>query len=64
MNPMMSNMIMQIKQNPAQFITQKGFNVPQNINDPNSIIQHLMNTGQVSQAQYNRAMSMINQFRR
>lgn len=64
MNPMMSNMIMQIKQNPAQFIIQKGFNVPQGINDPNSIIQHLMNTGQVSQAQYNRAMSMINQFRR
>lgn len=64
MNPMMSNMIMQIKQNPTQFIMQKGFNVPQGINDPNSIIQHLMNTGQVSQAQYNRAMSMINQFRR
>lgn len=64
MNPMMNNVLSQMKRNPMQFLTQKGFNIPQNMNDPNAIIQYLMNTGQVSQAQYDRAMSMINQFRR
>ena len=64
MNPMMNNVLSQMKCNPMQFLTQKGFNIPQNMNDPNAIIQYLMNTGQVSQAQYDRAMSMINQFRR
>lgn len=52
-----------LKQNPMQFLMQRKFNVPQNIqNDPNAIIQHLMNTGQVSQQQYNRASSMAKQF--
>lgn len=52
-----------LKQNPMQFLMQKKFNIPQNIsNDPNAIIQHLMNTGQVSQSQYNRASSMAKQF--
>jgi hypothetical protein len=40
----------------------KRFNIPQNVNlnDPNAILQHLMNTGQVSQAQINGVMSMRN----
>lgn len=54
-----------LRQNPMQFLMQKRFNVPQNIaNDPNAIIQHLMNTGQISQAQYNQAAQMAKQFQR
>ena len=54
-----------LQQNPMQFLMQKRFNVPQNImNDPNAIIQHLMNTGQISQAQYNQAAQMAKQFQR
>lgn len=35
------------------------FNIPEDVgNDPQSIIQHLMNTGQVSQEQFNQAMQM------
>ena len=51
----------QMRQNPMQLLSQK-FNIPQNINmqDPNSIIQHLLNTGQVSQQQVNNAMNMRN----
>jgi hypothetical protein len=30
------------------------------MNDPNEIIQHLLNSGQVSQAQVNQAMNMRN----
>ena len=64
MNPMMNNVLSQMKRNPMQFLTQKGFNIPQNMNDPNAIIQYLMNTGQVSQTQYDQAMRTINQFKR
>ena len=55
-------MVNQIKQNPMQFLASKGLNLPQNIaNDPNAIIQHLMNNGQVSQDQYNQAVKMAEQ---
>lgn len=54
-NPMnILQMINQIKSNPAAVLSQR-FNVPQNLNNPNDIIQHLMNTGQISQQQYNAA---------
>ena len=52
-----------LRNNPMQFLMQRKFNVPQDIqNNPNAIIQHLMNTGQVSQADYNRASSMAQRF--
>ena len=62
MNPM--QMIQQLKANPIQFLQRAGFNVPSNLNSPNDIIQHLMNSGQVSQDAYNRARQMAAQFRR
>lgn len=54
-------MYQQMMQNPMQMLTQR-FNIPSNINmqDPNSIIQHLLNTGQVTQQQVNQAMGMRN----
>ena len=54
-------MYKQMRQNPMQLLSQR-FNIPQNINtqDPNSIIQHLLNTGQVTQQQVNNAMNMRN----
>lgn len=62
-NPM--QMLNQLKQNPMQFIMQKGFNLPNGIgNDPNKIIQHLMKTGQISQQQYDNAVKMAQQFKK
>ena len=52
-------MVNQIKTNPVSVLSQR-FSVPQDLTDPNQIIQHLINTGQVSQEQVNRAMSMRN----
>lgn len=54
-------MYQQLRQNPMQLLARR-FNIPNNvnINDPYAIIQHLLNTGQVTQQQYNRAMSMRN----
>ena len=58
------DMYQRFRQNPMQMLSQR-FNIPQNVNvsDPNSIIQHLLNTGQVSQEQFNNVMRMKNQFR-
>lgn len=62
MNPM--QMLQQLQQNPVQFLKQAGLNIPDNLNSPNDIIQHLMNSGQVSQEAYNRARQMAAQLRR
>lgn len=53
------NMLAQFKQNPVAMLSQK-FNIPQNMNDPNQILQHLLNSGQVSQEQVNRVMQLKN----
>lgn len=57
-------MLMQLMQNPSQVLRQAGFNVPANLNNPNAIIQHLMNSGQVTQQRYEQARQMAAQFRR
>ena len=58
-------MLQALQNNPIQFLMQRKFNVPQNIaNDPNAIAQYLMNTGQVTQQQYNQAAQMANRFKR
>lgn len=63
-NPMeMMNMLNMLRQNPVQFLAQRGMNVPPGIaNDPNAIIQHLMNTGRISQQQYDAARNMARNF--
>ena len=60
MNPFqLMNMYQQFKTNPMQLLSQR-FSIPQDMNNPNDIIQHLLNTNQVSQAQVNNAMNMRN----
>jgi len=51
----------QLRKNPMSILT-KRFNIPDsvNMNDPNAIIQHLINTNQVSQTQVNNCMQMKN----
>lgn len=62
MNNNFNTMLNQLRSNPAQFLLQKNLNIPQNIsNDPNQIIQHLLNTGQITQQQYNQAAQMAKQ---
>ena len=60
MNPMA--MLSQLKTNPLGFLRQRGFNVPDNISDPNAIVQYLMNSGQVNQQMYNQARNMAQNF--
>lgn len=53
-------MLQQLRSNPMQMLS-KRFNIPQNINTPQDIIQHLLNTNQVTQEDVNRAMEMRRQ---
>lgn len=62
MNPM--QMLQQLRQNPVQMLRQAGLNVPENLTSPNDIIQHLMNSGQISQQRYEQARQMAAQFRK
>ena len=65
MNNNILGMLQQLQNNPLQMLSQK-FNIPQDLNvkDPNAIIQHLMNTGQVSQQAYNNARNMAMNFKK
>ena len=58
----MNNMITHFQnflRSPGQYLQQMG--VPQNINTPQGAIQYLMDTGKLSQADYNRFLSQAQQ---
>ena len=59
MNPMeLMQMVMQLKSNPMSILGQ--FGVPQNMaNNPQDVIQHLMNNGNITQDQYNNAVKQV-----
>ena len=56
---MQNNILSQFMENPMQMLL-KRYNIPQGMTNPQDIIQHLLNTNQVSQAQVNQAMQMRN----
>ena len=57
--------VQQLKANPMQFLLQRRLNIPANVGtDPNAILQHLVQSGQVTQEQVNRAYQMAQGFRR
>ena len=62
-NPM--QMLQMLKSNPMQFLAQRRMNIPQGISmsDPNAILNHLLQTGQVSQEQLNAAYQAAQRFR-
>lgn len=54
------NLYNQLRSNPMAVIRSR-FNLPDNVgNNPQDIIQHLLNSGQVTQEQVNNAMQMRN----
>ena len=49
-------------QNPVGYLMQNRINIPQNMaNDPNAIINHMMDNGMINQTQYNQARQMCQQ---
>lgn len=61
-NPM--QMLSQLKQHPAEMLKQAGYNIPDGLNNPQQIINHLLNSGQVNQGRVNMAQQMARQFGR
>ena len=59
----MLGMLQQLKANPMQFLLQRKMNIPQGVNNPQDIINHLLQTGQISQQQINQAYQMAQKFR-
>lgn len=61
-NPM--QMLQALKSNPIQFLMQRKLNVPANMaSDPNAIINHLLQTGQITQQQINAAYQQMGRLR-
>lgn len=62
MNNAVYTMLQQIKANPAQLLASR-FNLPANLNDPTAILNHLLQTGQITQQQVNSAYQLAQRFR-
>ena len=60
---MMMQLLPSLKSNPAQFLQSRVINIPQNMNDPQQILQYLVNSGRFNQSQINQAMNMANMFK-
>ena len=63
-NNMMLTLYNQLKANPSNFLAKCGITIPEGTTDTNVIIKEIMNTGRVTQAQYNGIMNMANMFKR
>ena len=61
----MNNMELQLQQlrnNPEQFVKQAGWNIPSEIiGDPQKMVMHLIQTGQIGGSAMQRIMPMIRQ---
>jgi len=60
-NPM--QMLSQLKSNPVSMLKQAGYIVPEGLNGPQEIINHLLNSGQINNSRLNMAQQMARQFR-
>ena len=63
MNPQIMQALQMLRANPMQFLLQRKINVPQDLmGNPQAIVQHLLNSGQMSQDVYNRIQAQANKF--
>lgn len=60
-NPM--QMLQQLKSDPLGTLKKAGYNVPSDVSNPQAIIQHLMNSRQITQQQLTRAQQMAQMFK-
>lgn len=56
-----AQMLQQLKNDPAQFLQSMGYNIPSGVDfhNPQSIVNGLMQSGQVNNARYNMAMQAM-----
>ena len=60
----LQNALAQIRRDPVGVLRQAGLNIPANMNDPQSILSYLMQSGQVNGTQLARVRQMAGMFRR
>lgn len=58
----MLGMLSQLKQNPIAMLQRAGYNIPTNLSNPQQIVQHLVQSGQVNQQQLDYAQQMAQMF--
>lgn len=60
-----NDLVQQIKNDPSGFLSNKGFSIPEGIdtNNPNAIINSLMQSGQIGNPRMQWAMQVINRMR-
>lgn len=54
----------QLQADPAGVLKQIGLNIPAGMNDPQQMVQHLLQSGQVPQSRFAQAMQMMGQLGR
>ena len=52
-------MLNSLRNNPAALLKQRGYTIPDGMTNPQQIIQHLVNSGQVPQGRYQQALQMM-----
>lgn len=57
-----NQMLQELKNDPTNFLKNRGFNIPNgvNINNPQSIINGLMQTGQIGNGRFQQIMQLFN----
>lgn len=59
----MANLVNQLRANPVEFLSQMGYNIPSNLNDPNAILSHLMQSRQVNGGLLSQAQKLLSLFK-
>lgn len=60
----LANLVGQLQSNPTAFLRQMGYNIPDgmNLNNPNAIINHLINSKQVNGGLLGKAQQLLSLF--
>ena len=52
-------LLQQLRQNPTSALQSAGLNIPAGMTNPQQIVQHLIQSGQIPQSRFTQAMSML-----
>lgn len=60
----MQNALAQLRANPAALLKQAGLNIPDGMKDPQQILGHLLQSGQINQSRLSQAQQAAARYRR
>lgn len=61
-NPM--QMLQQLRSNPVSMLKQAGYSIPDGMNNPQQMVNYLLQSGQIPQTRYQQAMQMFSRMGR